>query len=68
MQKFTYTKTDGTTGEYVGTIEESHADRILVKLDGVFDTLKSGERKQTYRTLKLDRVLAVAEITGASAS
>lgn len=68
MTKFTYAKTDGTTGEYVGTIEQQDAVQILVKLDGVFDTLKSGERKQTYRTLKMERVIAIEAITGASAS
>lgn len=61
LAEFGYARKDNTVGLYVGTVESVTETQVLVKLHEVYDTLKSGERKQSYRTLEISRITTVVE-------
>lgn len=55
-----YVGSDESIKTLVGTVDKVGADRVLVKLDGVFDTPKSNEKRQAYRTLMMNKILNVS--------
>lgn len=62
LTEFNYAKKDGSTGTYIGYVTEQTETRVLVQLHEQFDTLKSGEKKQAYRTLEIERITTIERI------